>query len=230
MSTITPVKLPLPLQEHVYLPGVSYETYEALVTEIEDRRRLRITYDHGRMEIMSPSQGHERGKTLIGRMIETLTEELGIPVLSVGSTTFKDELKDCGLEPDECYYVQHEADVRGREIKLGQDPPPDLALEVDITTSVIDRFPVYATLGFPEIWQFVDDEIVIHLLQANGQYAVTERSLALPMVSVKRLTEHLERSSATDETTWIRAFRRWVQGGAEGRQRGAGQRRRRARG
>src|SRR3990170_9162964 len=205
MSTITPVKLPLPLQEHVYLPGVSFATYESLVTEIEDRRRLRITYDRGRMEIMSPSQGHERGKRLIGRMIETLTEELGIPILSVGSTTFKDELKDCGLEPDECYYVQHEADVRGRKIKLGEDPPPDLVLEVDVTTSVIDRFPIYSALGFPEIWQYVDGEIMIHLLQKNGQYAIRDQSAALPMVSVKKLVEHLDRSDKTDETTWIRA-------------------------
>lgn len=213
MSTITPLRLPLPLQEHVYLPGVSYETYEALITEIQDRRRLRITYHNGRMEIMSPSQKHERGKTLIGRMIETLTEELNIPIFSVGSTTFKDELRDCGLEPDECYYVQHESDVRGKKIELGKDPPPDLVLEVDITTSVIDRFPIYAVLEFPEIWQFVGGDIVIHLLQANGQYVVTERSLALPMIPIKRLTEHLERASAIDETTWIRQFRQWVRAG-----------------
>ena len=213
MSTIAPVRTSLPLQEHVYLPGVTYPTYEALVREIEDRRRLRISYYHGEMEIMSPTQDHERGKTLIGRMIETLTEELGVPVMSCGSTTFKDQLLDCGLEPDECYYVQHEADVRGRKIKLGEDPPPDLVLEVDVTTSVIDRFPIYSALGFPEIWQYVDGEIMIHLLQKNGQYAIRDQSAALPMVSVKKLVEHLDRSDKTDETTWIRAFRQWVRTG-----------------
>ena len=213
MSTIAPVKISFPRQEHVYLPGVSYATYEALVTEVGDRRNLRFTYDHGRMEIMSPSQDHERVKKLFGQMIEALTEEFGIPRMSCGSTTFKDQLLDCGLEPDECYYVQHEPDVRGKKIKLGEDPPPDLVLEVDITTSVIDRFPIYAALEFPEIWQFVDDEIIIHLLQPNGRYTVGERSLALPMVSVKKLVEHLERCGETDETTWIRAFRRWVQSG-----------------
>jgi Uma2 family endonuclease len=146
-------------------------------------------------------------------MIEALTEELGIPRMSCGSTTFRDELSHCGLEPDECYYLQHEADVRGKMIKLGEDPPPDLVIEVDDSTSVIDRLPIYAALGFPEIWQFVDGDIVIHLLRAGGQYAVAEQSLALPMVSVQRLTEHLERASAIDETSWIREFRRWVQGG-----------------
>jgi Uma2 family endonuclease len=213
MATVTRTPTSLPVEEHVYLPGVSFATYDALVTEIEGRRRLRITYNHGEMEIMSPSQGHERGKTLMGRMIETLTEELGIPVMSVGSTTFKDELKDCGLEPDECYYVQNEAKVRGRKIQIGHDPPPDLVVEVDITTSVIDRFPIYAALGFPEIWQYVEGDIVVHLLQQNGQYAVADKSQALPTVPVKKLIEHLDRCDATDETTWIRAFRQWVRSG-----------------
>lgn len=213
MSTITPIQSSPPLQEHVYLPGVSFATYEALVTEIEGHRRLRITYHHGEMEIMSPSQDHERAKTLIGRMIETLTEELGIPILSCGSTTFKDELRDCGLEPDECYYIQHETAVRGRKIQLGQDPPPDHVIEVDITTSMIERLPIYAALEFPEIWQYVDGEINIHLRQPSGQYAIAAKSLALPMAPVKKLAEHLDRCDETDETTWIRAFRQWVRGG-----------------
>jgi Uma2 family endonuclease len=213
MSTIAPLRSSPPLQEHVYLPGVSYPTYEALVTELEDRRRLRITYFKGRMEIMSPLQDHERPKKLIGQMIEAITEELGIPRLSCGSTTFKDKLLDCGLEPDECYYIQHEAEVRARTVEVGVDPMPDLVVEVDVTTSVIDRFPIYAALGFPEIWQYVDGEIVIHLLQENNEYKIGTQSLALPMVSVQKLAKQLERCKETDETSWIRTFRQWVRDG-----------------
>jgi Uma2 family endonuclease len=213
MSTIAPPKSSPPFQEHVYLPGISFATYDALVTEVGERRNLRFTYHHGEMEIMSPSQFHERAKTLFGQMIEALTEELGIPRMSCGSTTFKDELRDCGLEPDECYYIQHESDVRGRKIEIGEDPPPDLVIEVDVTTRVIKRLPIYAALGFPEIWQYVGGDIVIHLLQPDGRYAIAEQSLALPAVPVKKLVEHLGRCDETDETTWIRAFRKWVQGG-----------------
>jgi Uma2 family endonuclease len=213
MSTITPVKPQVPDYEHVYLPGVSFSTYEALVTEIEDRRRLRISYYRGEMEIMLPTPDHERAKTLIGRMIETLTEELGIPILSCGSTTFKDQLLDCGLEPDECYWIQNESVLRGQKIKIRESPSPDLALEVDITTSVIDRFPIYAALGFPEIWQYEDGDIIIHRLQSSGKYAVTTDSAALPMVSITKLAEHLDRCHKTDETTWIRSFRKWVADG-----------------
>jgi Uma2 family endonuclease len=213
MSTITPRQSAPRGFEHVYLPGVSFATYERLLDEIEGRRHLRITYYHGELEITPPFQNHERVKTLFGRMIESLTEELDIPVMSVGSTTFKDELKDCGLEPDECYYVQHEAQVRGKTIKLGIDPPPDLVLEVDVTTSVIDRFPIYADFGFPELWQYVDDEIVIHLLQPNGKYAVSDKSAALPMVATRKLVKHLARCESMNETAWIRQFRDWVRGG-----------------
>ena len=213
MSTIAPTPISFLPGEHVFLPGVSYATYEALVTEVGERRNLRFTYDHGRMEIMSPSQDHERAKKLFGRMIESVTEELGIPIMSCGSTTFKDELRECGLEPDECYYIQHESQVRGRTVQLGQDPPPDLVVEVDVTTSVIDRFSIYAALGFPEIWQYSDSEITIHLLQNGNAYVVAQESVALPMVSVAKLLEHLDRCHETDETTWIRAFRQWVREG-----------------
>jgi Uma2 family endonuclease len=157
--------------EHVYLPGISYSTYEKLVTEVANQRRLRITYQCGKLHIASRLLYGERTKKLIGYMIHALTEELDIPITSCGSPTFKNELLDCGLEPDECYYIQNEPNIRGRTMKLGVDPPPDLVVEVDITTSVIDRFPVYVALGFPEIWQYVDGDIVIHILQRSGQYA-----------------------------------------------------------
>ncbi|MGD9636624.1 MAG: Uma2 family endonuclease [Pirellulales bacterium] len=213
MSTVAPINVSNLRQEHVYLPGISYATYAALIDEVGDRRNLRFTYDHGALEIMSPSQDHERAKKLFGRMIEALTEELNISLMSCGSTTFRDELRDCGLEPDECYYIQHETAVRGRKIKLGEDPPPDLVVEVDVTTTVIDRFSIYAALGFPEIWQYVDGDLVVHLLKPDGKYAAAVRSVALPMVPIERLVVHLERCSAMDETSWIREFRQWIRSG-----------------
>jgi Uma2 family endonuclease len=213
MSTVAPQNLTNLWPERVYLPGTSFATYAALVDEVGDRRNLRFTFDQGELEIMSPSQDHERAKKLFGQMIEALTEELNIPRMSCGSTTFRDELRECGLEPDECYYIQHESAVRGKKVKLGEDPPPDLVIEVDVTTSVLDRLSIYASLGFPEVWQFVDGDLLVHLRQGDGKYAVVERSAALPMVPTQRLVEHLERCRAMDETTWIREFRQWVRDG-----------------
>lgn len=213
VATVAPTQSAETWQEHIVLQGVSYPTYDQLVTEVGNNRPLRFTYYLGELEIMSPLFDHERAKKLFGRMIEMLTLELKIPIKSCGSTTFKSELQEAGLEPDESYYIQNEATLRGRPPELGKDPAPDLTVEVDVTTSVLDRLPIYAALGFPEIWQFIGGEIVIHRLQNDGQYLVSESSVALPMVSVKKLVEFLDRCHETDETTWMQSFRDWVRDG-----------------
>lgn len=200
------------LTDYLYLPEVSWQTYVNLRRESDNSgRHLRITFDQGRMEIMSPSQKHKHKKTLIGRMIETYTEELNIPINSSGSTTFQDELAEKGLEPDECYYVQNEAAVRGLDdIKLGIDPPPDLAIEVDITTSVIKRLPIYAAFGFPEVWRYRKGLIEVHVLGEGGQYYLSDSSRCFPNLPVANLADFLTTKGQTDETTWIRGFRAWV--------------------
>jgi Uma2 family endonuclease len=219
MATITPAGLwqpndaiiPLPSQEHVLLRGISWDTYEAILREMEGRRRLRLTYDDGDLEIMSPSNKHEWGKTLLARMVEAYTEELGIPICSAGSTTFKLELERKGLEADECYYLQHEELVRAKdELNLGEDPPPDLAIEIEVTARVLKRLPIYAGLRFPEVWQFSRGEIKVHLLGSDGFYAVGRTSACLPQLPLVKLEEFLRKRGQTDETTWIRAFRQWV--------------------
>jgi Uma2 family endonuclease len=201
----------LPAVEHVLLRGISWSTYEALLNELEGNRRLQLTYDDGDLEIMSPTHKHEWGKTLIGRMIEAYTEELGIPIKSAGSTTFKLELRKKGLEPDECYYRQHETSVRSKDdLDLTVDPPPDLAIEVEVTKRIVKRLPIYAALGFPEIWQLNRGEIKVHTLQPDGTYSVGRTSACLPQLPPEKLEEFLRKRGETDETTWIRGFRAWV--------------------
>jgi Uma2 family endonuclease len=160
---------------------------------------------------MSPSEEHERFKKLIGRMIEVMTEELRIPIRSAGSTTWKDELKKHGLEPDECYYVANEPKVRGRDgIDLSDDPPPDLALEVELSGPWIEKMPIYADLGVPEVWCYDGESLRIMLLHANGRYAQAPRSAAFPFLPLVEIERFLARRNETDETSWIRGFREWV--------------------
>ena len=195
---------------HVVLYGVTWSTYEALLAET-DRSGTRFTYDRGMLEIMSPSEQHERFKKLIGRMIETLTEELGIPIRSAGSTTWKSEIKQQGLEPDECYYLANEPRVRGRrEADLSVDPPPDLALEVEITSRWIDKMHIYANLGIPEVWRYDGKTLRTEQLQSDGSYLPQSRSTALPLMPLTELGRFLDRRDTTDETSWIRSFRQWV--------------------
>ena len=197
---------------HVVLYNIAWSTYEAIVADNRNPG-TRFTYDRGTLEIMSPSEEHERFKRLIGRMIETMTEELEIPIRSAGSTTWKSETTEQGLEPDECYYVANESRVRGRdEIELGADPPPDLAVEVEITSSWIDKIPIYAGLGVPEVWRYDGKILQVEQLQADGTYARQEQSNAFPFLPLAEVPRFLDRRNATDETSWIRSFRQWVRG------------------
>jgi Uma2 family endonuclease len=197
-------------ENRVVLRDVSWATFEALLADT-DHRGSRFTYDRGVLEIMSPSVEHERLGRLIGRMIEAFTEEMDIPILSGGSTTLKSELKQRGLEPDECYYIAHEAQVRELdEIDLEINPPPDLAIEIDITSSSMDQLGIYAALGVPEVWICDGANLKIYRLQPDGVYAKQGGSPSLPSISPEIVLDFLSRRKQSDETTWIKAFRQWV--------------------
>ena len=92
-------------QQHVVLHDVSWDLYQHLLAEVGDGA-LRMTFDNGSLEIMSPLPKHELWKKRIGRMIEIVSLELDIPMESLGSTTFARQDLQKGLEPDECYYIQ----------------------------------------------------------------------------------------------------------------------------
>lgn len=195
---------------HVVLYNIAWPTYEAIVAENRNPG-TRFTYDRGTLEIMSPSEEHERFKRLLGRMIEAMTEELGIPIRSAGSTTWKSEIREQGLEPDECYYVANEPRIRGRrEVDLTVDPPPDLAIEVEITRRWIDKIPIYAGLGIPEVWRYDGKTLHSEQLQSDGTYALRDQSSAFPFLPLAEIPRFLQRCDTTDETSWIREFRRWV--------------------
>ena len=197
-------------ESRVVLTHVSWSTFEALLAET-DRRGTRFTYDRGVLEIMSPSREHERTKRMLGRMIECLTEELNIPISSASATTLKSQMKLKGVEPDESYYVANEERVRGRDdLDLAIDPPPDLAIEVDITSSSIDQLGIYAALGVPEVWLCDGAKIHVYQLQGDGVYAQRAQSPSFPFLPLGEVEGFLTQRNATDETTWIRQFREWV--------------------
>jgi Uma2 family endonuclease len=200
----------LQAESRILLSGISWATFESLAAESR-AHGTRFTYDRGYLEMMSPSREHERLKHLIGRIIEVATEELKIPISGAGSTTLKAQWEDRGLEADESYYIANEAQVRGRdEIDLRVDPPPDLAIEVDISSSSIDQLSIYADLGVPEVWLYDGARLKVHQLQSDGTYAQQTQSRSLPFLPLDQIEGFLARRNETDETTWIRAFRAWV--------------------
>jgi len=196
-------------EEIIHLSGISWQTYETLLTELNDSRRLRLTYNRGNLEIMAPSPEHEIYKKTIGRFVETLAEELNIRIYPLGSTTFK-RAELSGAEPDECFYIKNLNIVKGKKrIDLTQDPPPDLVVEIDITSSSQNRFEVYADIGVPEIWRYDGNSLIINILQ-NQQYLAVERSLAFPNLPLAEISNFLQQVGQKDYLQLVREFRDWI--------------------
>jgi Uma2 family endonuclease len=197
--------------DRIVLNSVSWEQFEKILEDLGDHRIARIAYDNGTLEIMTPLPEHEYFKEVIGDAVKDVADELDIDYASYGSTTWRKQIKMAGLEPDNCFYFQNEAIARGRlDLDLSKgDPPPDLALEIDITHKSLDRFPIYARLEVPELWCYDNGELKIYHLQ-DGVYVEAETSLALPQLSVKELPQIIERHRAEGRRTVRRAIRAWA--------------------
>ena len=202
--------------QRVILRHVSWETYERLLAEHEQSSSPRFTYDGGVLEIMSPSTRHERLNRRIATLCEVIAEECNIELDNVGSNTFKREDLARGFEPDSCFYVQHVERVRNREqIDLTVDPPPDLVIEIDISRSSLDRFPIFASIGVPEVWRYDGMRVAIFTL-AGGLYQEHETSEAFPGVTSQIITQFMEESKTLQRMVWLRRVRNWARqlGGA----------------
>src|SRR5262249_15835401 len=155
-----------------------------LLTAFAGRRGLRLTYDRGTLEIMTLSFGHESLAHLLGRFVVALTEELGLPIAEGGSTTFRRRPTRRGLEPHPSSRTRSEPLRRDKErIALRVDPPPDLAIEVDVANSSVNRMKIYAVLGVPEVWRLADQMLTIHVLTGGSQYAEHPTSRAFPILT-----------------------------------------------
>lgn len=201
-----------PTDQRVVLHNVSWETYERLLADHADRSAPRLTYDRGELEIMSPSAEHERLNRRVAQLVLAVAEEAGIEAEDLGSTTFRSEEAERGFEPDTCFYIQNEPAVRGKDrIDLTVDPPPDVVVEIDITSPSIHRLPIYARLGVPEVWRYDGTRFTICVLEGTG-YAEAATSAALPSLTGSALSELIEKSKSTGRTAWLREVRQWARG------------------
>jgi Uma2 family endonuclease len=209
--------IPFADQQHLVLSDVSWRLYDTLLQEITGRP-LRVSYYKGRIEIMSPLPKHDKWKWRIGRMIGILTLELNIPMTPLGSTTFRREDEEVGLEPDDCFYIEHAAAVHDKDrIELPADPPPDLAVEIDITHRSVAREPIYAALGVPELWRFDGTRLAVLGLTADGKYEERPTSRAFPLLPMDEFRHYLDLMRTTDDTTAMRQFQQWVRSSLTGR-------------
>jgi Uma2 family endonuclease len=199
-----------PPEQRIVLENITWDVYESILAAHQDCSVPRFTYDRGRLEIMSPSAEHEELKHLIALYVEVIAEELSINVRGLGSTTFRREDMQRGFEPDACFYVQNAGRIRGKtELDLTVDPPPDVVIEIDLTSPSLAKFPIFAQLGVPEIWRYDGRRWQI-FRRADAAYVEQAESLAFPSLTAEILTVFLAESRTIDRLEWLRRVRTWM--------------------
>lgn len=208
-SPTNPQNLPQAIGEQRVLLRVDWQGFQSILDALGCDRAARLTYDQGLLEIMTPLERHENSSGLVGQFVEILTEELNLPIKTMGATTLKRLDVDGGGEPGQSYYLANEPLVRGREVDLTRDPPPDLVVEVDISHTDIDKNALYARLGVPEFWRYNGSSLTIYCLQ-DGQYQEVTTSPTFPQVPREQLYTFLQNCAQQGETAAKRALRVWI--------------------
>ena len=208
MSTV--LSPPKTVESRVVLHNISWQTYQRLLEERGDCSAPRLTYDRGELEIMSPTAKHEDVNESIKLLVNLISMEIGPILRGLGSTTFAREDIDRGFEPDSCFYVRNEAQIRGKErIDLSVDPVPDIVVEIDITSSSVKKRAVFAKFGVPEVWRYDGTRIEI-LTLTGGSYIRSDASMVLPVFTAEALTNLVADSLTLDRPEWMNKVLEWA--------------------
>ena len=191
--------------------GVTWAEYRRLMAVRDEHRPgVRLLFDRGRLEVMSPGTRHERWRKLLGLLVELYLTEADVPYMPCGNMTYEREDLAKGFEPDECYYLRPTADLLAvRQIDFHTDPPPDLIIEVEASRSATGRLPVYATFRIPEVWRFDGRAVTVLRLQPDGSYqpAPSQAAPGFPLAEVPR---YLQMLGTVDHGRIIRDFQAFV--------------------
>ncbi len=192
------------------LYGVPWRTYLEL-RDLPENEHVHMTYDEGTLEMMSPSRTHAQYASLIDHLLYAWAEERGIDIESCRDMTCKREDLQRGFEPDNCYYVAHEAAVRHKnELDFTVDPPPDLAIEIDLGRGGRRKLAIYAGFRVPEVWWFDGHTLQIFVLGPDGRYEERPASTAFPGLPLRKLEGVLETMGMEGQMALVRSFRDWV--------------------
>ncbi|WP_055077346.1 Uma2 family endonuclease [Pseudanabaena sp. 'Roaring Creek'] len=191
------------------LHEIGWQQFESILQDLGEKRRSRIAYLNGVLEIALPLPEHEKIKVLIGDFVKALLETMEIDFEGFGSTTFKRIDKLAGLEPDDCFYIQNNVAMRGiRKLDMTIDPPPDLAIEVDVTSKT--KFDVYRILGIPELWLYAET-LKIYILR-DSDYVESQFSSIFGDIPIRDvIPQFLEMSLSQGRSAAMKAFRLWMQ-------------------
>lgn len=209
MVTLQLQQLSVPPGHRVMFHDVKWQEFEAILEELGNHRASRLAYSRGTLEIRMPLPKHEKAKVILGDLVKILLEELEIDCESFGSSTFKREDMAQGVEPDDSFYIQNYAQMIGKErIDLTVAPPPDLAIEVDVTSKT--QLDAYEALGVPELWRYEEGKLQINILR-DGKYIESKISPTFPNLPIfEAIPQFIEQSRTVGRSPTLRAFRQWV--------------------
>jgi Uma2 family endonuclease len=195
--------------QQLLLEYVSWQQFENILEELGEHRAARISFSYGFLEIMVPLPEHEKAKEIIGDIVKILLNELSINYDALGSTTLKNEKMSQGVEPDACFYIQNQAAVIGKNrLDMSVDPPPDLAIEIDLTSRT--QLDNYQVLGVPELWRYGKQGLQINVLE-NGKYIESDFSPTFPDIPIIELVnQYVQQSQVVGSSQAIQALRNWV--------------------
>lgn len=189
----------------VILNDVSWRLYTHLLSEVGESPGTRITYDGGRLQIMVVSAGHDNPNRTIAEIVSFACLETGIDYCPLGSTTFKREDLLKGFAPDSCFYFANAELVRGlEEIDLAIHPPPELVIEIDITSDSMNKLPIFAAVGVAEVWRYSRSQVEIFVLDGNA-YRSAGRSAVLPALTAMDISQLAESSRHMTRLAWAQS-------------------------
>lgn len=206
MTVLTPIhRIKLQAGSSITIPDMNWQEFEEILEELPQKRNIRLAYSYNSLEIMAPSPEHERVKILVADVVKIMLKFQGKSWEALGSTTFKKKTMQAGIEPDECFYIANYQAVIGKDrIDLDQDPPPDLAIESDVTS--LTEIAAYAALGVAELWVYVQGKLKVYLLE-NGEYQEMSMSLNFPEIRVSEVIPHvLQRAKIVGSTQALQEF------------------------
>jgi Uma2 family endonuclease len=216
-TVLDPPGIKQTLSDGVLLHNVSWSTYESLLRDHPDVPNPHFTYDRGDLLIMVLSADHERINSTLTLLIDVLAEAFDLESQSFGSMTHKRKELRLGFEPDSCFYFKNEERMRGKQrLDLSVDPPPDLVLEIDISRPSLNKLPIFAAFGIPEVWRFAGETVEFHLLE-DGEYTKSQSSASLPLVTADIVTMFVHTSLKLGRLEWMKSVRDWARQQKEAR-------------
>lgn len=198
------------INQKLIMQGVGWDFYEEILADYVDSNALHFAYNDGVLEVEVPKYDHEKINRCLARLVEYICLELNLDFANAGSTTFRQQKKTKGCEPDTAFYLAKAKSVRNlNNIDLSVDPPPDLVIEVDVISPSLDKMPIYAALGVSEVWLYKGLEVEFFQLFGKNYHKVSH-SISIPILSSKKATEFLAKWHTTTPNEWFKEVKDWA--------------------